>query len=451
MSSLQAKASPIPRPKFRSQAITRNEVRIVLIILTFAIFGVFYPPESYFAPQDFTIEGATRDIGFPFARYFNVLIIIWLFIFTHGHQKLMVRALLRAWLPIMFVAWMICTAFLTADPVGSFNRGVRTMIMVVLAAYLVERFTTAQILRLLIIAGSVLMVASIFAALVLPQYGLTALIGYEGAWRGATTHKNALGGAMAALVLQTYIAVRGRAIKPRAGILIGIFALIVMIMTKSGSSVFALTITFTLYMLFQFIMRIRSKSAKLIVIFFVISLMPLLLLLQGYLDEILILVGRDPTLTGRTEIWTLVWELIQANPWTGYGNNFWATESPLRASIWLTLQWAAPHAHNMFLDIWFQTGVIGISVFTVTIVVGLYRASLILFSKQSRLELIWPIIIYTTLFRGITETAMVEPAAGAWFSLTLALTSLSKGLNLANKPYEPAGRHARFADKGTPS
>lgn len=400
----------------------------MLAIFVFPVFGVFYPPETYFAPQDFSIDGAVRDIGFPFGRYFTMVVILWIISFSLQHQKLMIRALKRAWLPIVFVVWMVCTAVFTDDFSGSFNRGMRTLVIVVFVAYLVERYSTPQILRLSLIGGTILILASIFAAIALPQYGVTILIGYEGAWRGATTHKNALGGAMATLVLQAYFGARIGALKPLTCLAIGMLAFAVLIMSKSGTALLILVIGMILYMFMQFIMRIRSSSAKMIVISFMLAFIFMLVPLQQYLDEILVLAGRDPTLTGRTEIWSEVWSLIQARPWTGYGNNFWAIDGNLRNEIWITLQWAAPHAHNTFLDIWFQTGIIGICLFAFIIIMSFYQTIRLLFSKHSPYELIWPIIIFTTLIRGFTETQLVEPGSGSWFAFALAMTALAKRL-----------------------
>lgn len=83
-------------------------------------------------------------------------------------------------------------------------------------------------------------------------------------------------------------------------------------------------------------------------------------LLHSQLDVILRLLGRDPSLTGRADVWESVSALAEAKPLFGQGHVFWAIDSAERDAIWTELGWAAPHAHNMFLDIKLQLGLIGV-------------------------------------------------------------------------------------------
>jgi exopolysaccharide production protein ExoQ len=89
-----------------------------------------------------------------------------------------------------------------------------------------------------------------------------------------------------------------------------------------------------------------------------------LLILNYYFDlytTILVALKRDPTLTGRTDIWKLLLSLA-GNPWFGTGyESFWTGSRVLK--IWETHH--INEAHNGFLDIYLNTGLVGLSLFSI--------------------------------------------------------------------------------------
>jgi O-antigen ligase len=92
-------------------------------------------------------------------------------------------------------------------------------------------------------------------------------------------------------------------------------------------------------------------------------------------DRLLALAGKDSDLTGRTEIWATVTDLAVQRPVAGWG---WV-------GYWTP--WAEPfndlvtrngvlqlHAHNTWLDVWFQLGVLGLIVFGALVLTALVRS-----------------------------------------------------------------------------
>lgn len=92
-------------------------------------------------------------------------------------------------------------------------------------------------------------------------------------------------------------------------------------------------------------------------------------------QKLLPLVGKSEDLTGRTEIWQKVIDLAVQRPVTGWG---WI-------SYWVP--WAEPfqdyivrrgvvqlHAHNAWLDVWLQLGILGLIVFGALVLVALLRS-----------------------------------------------------------------------------
>jgi O-antigen ligase len=79
-------------------------------------------------------------------------------------------------------------------------------------------------------------------------------------------------------------------------------------------------------------------------------------------DYLLGLVGKDPTLTGRLPLWRTVFLSIQERPLLGYGYGaFWRGWAGPSARVWTLHLWEPPHAHNGYLDLWLDLGLVGLA------------------------------------------------------------------------------------------
>jgi O-antigen ligase len=92
-------------------------------------------------------------------------------------------------------------------------------------------------------------------------------------------------------------------------------------------------------------------------------------------SELLALVGRNTTLTGRTDLWNAVLVAILRHPWLGYGfNAFWAGMQGGSYSVLLSVGWYVRHSHNGFLDLSLDLGLLGLATFAAGYVVLSKRA-----------------------------------------------------------------------------
>jgi len=75
--------------------------------------------------------------------------------------------------------------------------------------------------------------------------------------------------------------------------------------------------------------------------------------------------------TGRAQIWSLVIKLAQSNFWTGQG---YASTVFILPDYSDYMGHAPPHAHNMWLQLWLTTGIIGVILFGLAFVSQAIRA-----------------------------------------------------------------------------
>jgi len=94
-------------------------------------------------------------------------------------------------------------------------------------------------------------------------------------------------------------------------------------------------------------------------------------------SELLAMVGRNPTLTGRTDLWHVALGCILQHLWLGYGfNTFWGVGMQGGSSpVLLSVGWYVKHAHNGFLDLSLDLGLLGLATF-VTGYLVLYKRAL---------------------------------------------------------------------------
>lgn len=80
------------------------------------------------------------------------------------------------------------------------------------------------------------------------------------------------------------------------------------------------------------------------------------------------LLDRRPDVTGRTDLWAALWERVGEWPVAGHGYNaFWAGTRGPSAGIWEAFS-GPPHAHNGYLDVMLELGVVGLVVGLVLVV-----------------------------------------------------------------------------------
>jgi exopolysaccharide production protein ExoQ len=133
--------------------------------------------------------------------------------------------------------------------------------------------------------------------------------------------------------------------------------------------------------------------------------------------------GRDPTLTGRREIWHLVLGMT-SNPWFGTGfESFWLGER-LR-KMWSIYWWHPNEAHNGYLEVYLNLGWVGVVLLGVVIVTG-YRNVLAAFRRNpeaGRLRLAFFVVALTYNF---TESG-IRTLNPVWIAFLLATLAVPGG------------------------
>ncbi|MFC1660016.1 O-antigen ligase family protein [Gemmatimonadota bacterium] len=382
------------------------------------------------------IFGGTNETSVPFPglSYPVGLVARWGRWFTYGfviflvavRPRVVLSPLIRNPLILGVVAVAVLSAAWSTEDLGYQIRLTSQLVVVTLfGTYLAGRYRTDELLRFLAILFGLIAALSVLFILVFPEYGIRADI-QEGPWRGVFRQKNQLG--LAALLgglLFGIIAWRG----PGRRRLAALGAVVSIGLLIGSQSVTSLLVMASLWVLLPAAVAVRRSRRKAVALLVALcAVWSGLLIVMGQREAILFSLGRDVTLTGRTQIWTAVWEQIQERPVLGYGYRaFWRplagpddvvgapTERVLAA-----VGWETPHSHNGFLDLWVDLGLVGLVFFLGAYLVGLSRAWRRLLERSDAPGLWHLAFLITLALRNLTETSFYNNAL-VWALMVAAM------------------------------
>ncbi len=304
------------------------------------------------------------------------------------------------------VAWSV-------DPSVTARAAALLVATTLFGAYVGVRFSAAEVLRMMTwVLGAVLLASLLFV------YGTSLGIqpgDYNGAWRGAFTHKNILG-KTAALALAVFWLTRSESGRWRAvsWLLIAASAA-ACVLAKSVGSIVTAGLTVGIVVALPALRTRRVGSGRVAVIALIV-LLAVAAVVGWQFAALVKLLGRDPTLTGRSVLWGLVVVRIAEHPWLGYGYNaFWHGRAALYLPIWNIVGWEPPHAHNGFLNIALDIGIVGVGIFLVGLLAAVLRAFRWLRTSWPTAANAWP-LVYLAYFvaSNLAEVSFLQYSNVFW-------------------------------------
>ncbi|NLT93949.1 MAG: O-antigen ligase family protein [Clostridia bacterium] len=324
------------------------------------------------------------------------------------------RALLKDKWQCVLMVFVLTTVFWSQDPLLTVKQFIILLGTTLFGVYLAVRFTQKEFLKLLYCAVTVCAFFSLVFVFLIPSLGMHGQE-YQEAWRGIYLHKNTLGRLMVLGVVCTLILMGESRKKHSPSLWIWLVVFLSMVFfAKSKTAVVLLFILLLILPVFK-LLHLHIFVAVPGVILAVLSLSLLLSKLVMNIDSVLLFIGGDITLTGRTVLWEAVWEKIQERFWLGYGYAaFWLGKNGPSRQVWEAVYWAPPDAHNGFLDLWLQTGLIGVIIFSLSLLTNLVRATVLAREHPkafNRLPLIYLIFF---IFINTSESTILVRSSIYW-------------------------------------
>jgi exopolysaccharide production protein ExoQ len=324
---------------------------------------------------------------------------------------------------IMLLSVAILSFFWSAAPSVTSVRTVALIGSSLFGLYLATRYSLKEQLQLLAWTFGIAIGLSFLFAIGLPKYGIMAGL-HSGKWRGMFTHKNVLGKSM---VLSCLVFLLLALDQSRSkywywiGLSLSVFMLAI---SQSSSAIITLLIIFVVFLVIR-IVRLPYILMVPTILCLVIVGVCANFWLASNTTSLLGSIGKDATLTGRTDLWPAVLDKIWQRPWFGYGySGFWGNWESESEYVWRVTSWDPPNAHNGMLDIWLDLGLLGLSIYLAGLLSGLGRG--IAYLRHSRTaEAFWPIMyIMYFWFSNQTESGFLRQNEIYWLFYVVVTLSL---------------------------
>lgn len=144
-------------------------------------------------------------------------------------------------------------------------------------------------------------------------------------------------------------------------------------------------------------------------------------------SQITEMMGKDPHMTGRSDLWSNALLAVRNRPLLGYGfQAFWGVDSQPARVVREAAGWEdAPHAHNGYIDLALSLGAVGLLTYLLACVSSIRRARQHLISSVEP-ERRWPLsCLVLLLIYQVTEATIISGNTFFWLVFCSLAISLS--------------------------
>ena len=338
----------------------------------------------------------------------------------------MILGIAAVWPIALLVALAWLSNLWTVAPEITSRRCIALTVTTLMGIYLFARFDLDTLLRFLTVVFALIVVGCLVWVFFIPDYGLHVDEDHAGAWRGIFFHKNTTGRVMVyglAVLIAAWVA---GAVNRGVLMAIGLLALLVIAGTTSQTTLLGVLVLIAGLIAVRMVRGHALKSALITLVILAIAWHGALVAAASY-DVILELLGRDASLTGRTEIWTYTLQYAMKVPFTGYGYDaFWNGE--LSPGAQYAAYWKTPHSHNGWLEVFVALGLPAVFLMLGVMLTTLGRAVVLARYYPSTAPAVLIVLVcFAMLTIGMSEPVFLEKHTFDWM-LLVAVAGAARAL-----------------------
>jgi len=369
---------------------------------------------------------------------FNLLFIVTsLSLFSRAYRRTR-RIGVSGILAMVVAGYLLLSALWSMDAGTAMTQGVLYMSLVVGAIGIAANLDSDEFMGLLVRICFLSAVGSLVLLEVNPR---DAMMPDAHNLRGIYSHKNILGQVMTVGALATLYGLRVGGFR-RLGKFVALI-LFAGIALASGSATCFLTI-FVFCFIEVIISLIQKGGAVRIGAYAAIALLaPIIAFVVIFPDSLLEMIGKEPTLTGRTDLWAYVLINIFQRPLLGWGYmGFWTPSNPMAVEISRVLNWTVPQAHNGLLEILLNVGFVGAALFIFIWAKNVRLALQCMRTPENALAISTLAICGMIVMIGVTENVLLSPAQPMTSVFFITGMMCERALKAARRRRYPVVRQA---------
>lgn len=344
-------------------------------------------------------------------------------------SAMVIGALRRAW-PILLPVGLAIASIGWSASAPLTQMWVVGLIGTTALGLLLCTFSLDEQVGLLAAVLGVAALASVVAVLVAPGVGNMGSDS-PGALKGVFSHKNLLGRNMVLAASALFLMAR----ESKAGLLhsltgpAALLSVALVIGSRSVSAMILLAVSANVVgvLFWERQAWLSRRPPKIILVSLPILAVVVLLSVAAITPrDLLALVGKDPTITGRSQVWTAVLEAVRLHPWLGYGYAAFWRGAEIQDPLIRAIPWHPEHAHNGFLDLALDLGLLGVASFVLPFGVFLWRAASVAL-KPGPPTRVWPLLLLVTILLGnLVESSLLRANRLDWALYVATAVSVSK-------------------------
>ena len=311
---------------------------------------------------------------------------------------------LLVWLGLFF-AYCAVSSLWSLDPAYTLRKTVyQTLLCGTIAMAVFTSRDPRRILALVFALFIVTVLANLAAVLTRPP----GPIGYEGIY----SHKNSLGSAVALIFLFALYFVISTKGGMRLVAMATAAACVFLLIKSESKTAMGLAALAPLAGVLLYVLARWLRVSPLVAILFGLSATVAAYFLISRLfgfdsSDLLLFVFNDATFTGRTDIWSFVWDHIQQRPLLGYGyQGFWGIPASPKLDAEPAFIAGMAHGHNGFLDAVLNVGIIGAALLIIPIV-KIIRSCGRIDGREARLSWLYLTTIFFLVCTNLMETVLL--------------------------------------------
>ena len=351
-----------------------------------------------------------------------------------------VDSLRRWWFVLLLPAYCILTALWSQYPTNSVRYGVQLMFTAMVAVVITGRLSTATLMRLMFIVYAIGVVASV-------AFGRT---GAGGAWLGVFGSKNAFAAHIAVFVLIAAALTADRD-SPWFLRLCALGGVVVsgplLILAQSAGATLMVLPCLAVIVLTLVTTRLSQNQKLFLLVMLAIAAaaLALVVLVLGdtLLAEVLEGSGKDPTLTGRTDLWATGLGYIAERPLQGLGyRSFWVIGFAPAEELWAMFDVPAGagfNFHNTYISNAVEIGLVGLAMQIVLIYGGALLMAAYTFARPSPANALLLALQLLMILRSFIEVEVFfEFSIRSIMGIATFIYALAGLLVLRRQPSTPA-------------
>ena len=399
VSDLPDSSYPIKREKSLAEKVSRVSFFLYVIFVLVGTKPLF--PDKVTNAQDVTTSNPINQVVDTLIPFISLLCLL-------PRRKSLLSLLKQEKCLTLFFIWCLLSILWSDFPFNSFKLWVRLFgSTTVVLALLLNLKSPDEALRYFKAVFALYIPITFLAIAFVP-----AATQWEWpAWRGIADHKNTLGQISFISTMVWAFAICKPSGKKRKYSWLFLFASLVLLVGSKSSTVLIVLFSLLLMALYLLVERRlqRLRVGRIVSLAMAGCLLILFYFGNAFeLETVTGAVGKDTTFTGRSDLWEVILDEAKTHPYIGCGiGGFWIVENPLVQRLYQddAFPWLPNEAHEGYLDLFNETGIVGM--FLLTLMVISYFKNL----SKLRKPHFWKWFLIGVLLLNLTESTLFRSAS----------------------------------------